>query len=835
MKRIILLIFCICSAQTFYSQEDDDGVVSLDIPARNSLTFNRFNINPTFSFVREQTTTISFNNKREWVQFENAPVTYFGSYSGRFAENIGAGIGVFQQNYGILTTFGGLLNFAYNARIGSVNNLTFGLNVGAYKSGINTANIVTNFDDPSLQNVPEHTLLTINPGINLGTEYLDFGLSINNLALYNFSTSSLVEVNPEQSIEAHIMYTGYMDSKGFFDESKFSGLLKADIYENKTIISALAMVTIPKGFWVQGGYNSLYGATVGAGISVTKNIALEYNYENAIGKLGTFGNSHDFTIAYRFEKQRYYDYSPQDEMTSILSKDNRRRVVPKSKTKEDKAKKEAEQKAKEEAQVQAKLDAEQKAKDEALAQAKLDAEQKAKDEALAQAKLDAEQKAKEEALAQAKLAAEQKAKEEALAQAKLAAEQKAKEEALAQAKLAAEQKAKEEALAQAKLAAEQKAKEEALAQAKLAAEQKAKEEALAQAKLAAEHKAKEEALAQAKLDAEQKAKEEALAQAKLDAEQKAKEEAQAILDAEEQKTNEEDIIENPKDELAQTMKKIAKSTEDSKETQNDLLKQFDEIVTIKNNDLKDLKEENDLGDQGITVEPKPFKSVTAENNKLNAIKTDLEKVILTRNDKIEELTQLYNERAEIEEFALDEVNLFYKAEIDKLKTEQLEANKTKLALDTKLESIKIATEVEKRRRIKRAAYSNEEDRYNQDRSLLQNIKTTTSLNETAYTPEDFDYGEDLGSNIIILKNIDNVESGYYLIIAVHSDIKRRNDFVTKVVSAGRTDIDFFHDVSTSKYYIFYEKFDNIKDANNALKTKGNRPYNGKMSIVKIEN
>jgi len=222
---LLVLILCVCSIQSFYSQEDD-GVVSLAIPSRNSLTFNRFAINPTFSFVREQTKYVSIYNKRELVQFENAPLTYLASYSGRFAENIGAGIGLFQQNYGVLTTFGGILNFAYNARLDRNSNLTFGLNVGAYKSGINTSNIVTNFDDPSLQNVPENILLTINPGINYGTEFLDFGVSVNDLALYNFESSELIQDNPEQSIQAHVMYTGYIDSKGFFDESKFSGLLR---------------------------------------------------------------------------------------------------------------------------------------------------------------------------------------------------------------------------------------------------------------------------------------------------------------------------------------------------------------------------------------------------------------------------------------------------------------------------------------------------------------------------------------------------------------------------------------------------------------------------------
>ena len=87
----------------------------------------------------------------------------------------------------------------------------------------------------------------------------------------------------------------------------------------------------------------------------------------------------------------------------------------------------------------------------------------------------------------------------------------------------------------------------------------------------------------------------------------------------------------------------------------------------------------------------------------------------------------------------------------------------------------------------------------------------------------------------IQENVENVEKGYYLIIAVHNDVDKRNDFVTKVVASGRTNIDFFYDVTTSKYYIYYDKFDSIEAANEGLSLKGNRPYNIKMSIVKIEN
>ncbi|WCO03128.1 PorP/SprF family type IX secretion system membrane protein [Psychroserpens ponticola] len=870
--HLLVLVLCICSIQMFYSQEDD-GVVSLSLPVRNSLTFNRFVINPTFSFVREQHKYISLYNKKEWVQFDDAPNTYLASYSGRFGENIGAGLGLFQQNYGILTTFGGTANFAYNVRLARESNLTFGLNIGAYKSGVNSGNIVTNVDDPSLQNIPENFLLTINPGINYGLAFIDIGLSINNLAVYNFNSSELLQDNPEQGIQAHVMYTGYVNSRGFFDEAKFSGLLKSELKTDETIISAQAMLTVPKGIWAQVGYNTVFGVSGGAGINITPQIAIEYNFEKAIGDLTDFGPSHDITLAYRFKNRDNYDYSSGDEVAGLISKKKRKPVVSK-KTKEKaqanrklaaekkvqqeadaQAKLLAEQKAQQEADAQAKLLAEQKAQQEADAQAKLLAEQKAQQEADAQAKLLAEQKAQQEADAQAKLLAEQKAQQEADAQAKLLAEQKAQQEADAQAKLLAEQKAQQEADAQAKLLAEQKAQQEADAQAKLLAEQKAQQEANAQAKLLAEQKAQQEADAQAKLLAEQKAQQEADAQAKLLAEQKAQQEAdaQAKLLAEQKAQQEADaqakllaeqkaqqeakdaLITNPKDELGKSLLSITQQTEDAKKSQNDLLKQFDDIVGIKDKDLKDLKEENDLGEQGIAVQPKPFKSITAENNALNTIKSNLDKIIETRNKQIDDLQELYDDNFETDTLYNDEVYLHYRKTLKRLKTEQTETIAIKSQLEVRLENIKVATEFERRRRIKRAAFDNEDERYIQDRSALQNIKQTTVLSSTILKEEDFDFGEEQSSNIQILKNVKNVENGYYLIIAVHTDKKKRDDFVTKVVASGRTNVDFFYDVNTSEYYIYYDKFNSIEEANRAMNTKGNRPYNTKMSLVKIEN
>ncbi|MDY2586580.1 PorP/SprF family type IX secretion system membrane protein [Winogradskyella aquimaris] len=833
MKGYIFILFTLTlSIQMAFSQQDD-GVVSFDLPIRNSLVFNRYNINPTFTFVREQNKYITFNNKRQWVQFDNAPEMFLGSYSGRFSENIGAGVAAFQQNYGVLTTFGGLLNFAYNVKLNTNSNLTFGLNAAAYKSGVNTANVVTNFDDPSLQNVPENFLFTINPGINYGTEFLDFGISINNLVLYNIETSAMIEDDPKQSIKVHVMHTGFFDGRGFFKDTKFSGILMSEFRKDETLISGLATLSVPKGIWFQVGYNNRFGVSGGLGLNVTKNIALEYNIEKSIGELVDFGTSHEVTLAYRFITKKRYDYSGDEEVSGLFTKKRNKPIVKASEEElaaireraaerraKAKLEREAAEKAKKEAEANALAEAQQKAKQ--LAQEKAEREENARiarEKAAEEAKILAEQKAKAEA--------ERKAQGAAEAKAKLLAEQKAKEEAEAKARVQqlAEQKAREEAAEKARLLAEQKAREEAAEKERLLAEQKAK--------LEAERKAQEEAEAEAQLLAEQKAKEEAEARAKQLAEQKAREAATENERLLAEQKAEETSIENPQDNIGKTIANLTKEAESSNEQQNKLLEEFEKIVNIKDEDLKDLKEENDLSDQGIVVQPKPFKSVTAENNKLNAIKSDLDKVIEEQAQKIDSLNSLYEERFRTTK--LDEVNLFYRKKIEDLELKQAEAKELRIELNNRLEVIKEATEFEKRRRIKRAAYDNEQDRYAQDRAMLQNIKRTTKPAETPYTSDDFDFGQVQSENIQILKNVKNTESGYYLIIAVHSDINKRNEFLTKVVASGRANVDFFYDVNTSKYYIYYSKFDSINAANKAMEDKGNRPYNVKMSLVKIEN
>ena len=688
--HIILLFFCL---KTGYSQSDD-GVVALDIPVRNSLTFNRYVANPTFSFVREQNKYITATSKREMLGIEDGPLTYFFNYSGRIKENIGAGIGVFQQNYGVLTTFGGIINFAYNARIQEDSNFTFGMNIGAYRSGLNSGNVITNIDDPALNNIPSNFLLTVNPGLNYGTGFMDFGISYNNIVTYNFNASALVEENPKQGLQGHIMYTGYIGGYGFFGNSKFSALAESEFQKETTIVSGAIMITIPKGIWAQVSYNTQYGASGGLGVNITPQIAIEYNYEKPFVGLSDFGASHEITLAYRFKNNNYYDYSRDDELAGLLTFEKKERKV--SKTQE-----------------------------------------------------------KTTADDQDRIATEE------------------------QARLVAEE--------QSRIAAQEQIILDTEEQARLVEEE--------QVRIAAEE------------------------QVKLDTEKEAKERE----------------IDNPTDNIGKSISELTLETERSNETQIQLIVDLETAVSIKENDLKDLKEENDLSEQNIYVAPKPFKSLSEENEAIERLKISLDTIRLGQNKKIAELESLLAERLISFTDPIDETNLYFKNKIDILKLEQEKVIRNRESLVSSLEQISIATDFERKRRIKRATFDNDQDRYTQDRNTLDSLKQNVTLRVTELSLEVIDFGRERNNNIQILKNIEQTESGYYLILAIHSTVIKRDKFLVQVISSGNKEVDFFFNVSTSEYYIYSKRFDSINETQRELTSKSDEPYNEKLNIIKIEN
>ena len=1015
MKKNITITY-IFLLVNFLAFSQSNGVKSFEIPAQNSLKFNKFLINPTFSFVKEEDPYISIFNKRQWSDFENAPVSYLLNYSTKFADNNAFSVGAFQQDYSIITSQGALLNYARNVEFDEDSNLTFGLNLSVFKTGINTSKIITNFPDPLIANFQSSTILAINPGINYGTDILDFGLSAKNLVQYNFSTSQNVALDPLKSFQGHVMYTGYLESSDFLDQSKFTALARVESRREQLVLSGNLLLDIPNLGWGQAGYNTIDGISAGLGFNITRNFSLGYNFDRGIGESGKLGFAHEFVLAYYFkESEERSDGGPiyvtkpvvvtpveKVDNAQILAEAKARAdaeakfLADKQKAQEAKLKAIADAKIKAEADAiayaekqkltaqanadKAKADAEAKiisdrqkiedakakaivdaAKAKADAAAKLiadaqakankikaDAEvaknraiedAKAKAEAIAQAKIDAaevkaqaaanakalaiQQKAEADAaklkgaeaaklLAEAKAKADkQKAEADAIKAAALAESNKAKAAAakvladqqkadadVAKAQAAADAKAKADQLKAeadatklkgaeaAKLLADAKAKADkekadALAEsnkakaeaAKILADQQkataetAKLKAAADAKLLAEAKAiadKEKAdataakalaladAAKAKSDAAAKliadaAKAKADTAAKILADAKAKSDkekvdadnakAKAAADAAKAKADADAkaLADANKSETDKSLDYVKKIIDETTNNSKALLTKLAATVDTKEKDLKDLKEENDLGDKGIVKAPKPFQSASEANKALESLKNELTESTKQQAGFITQYQELLDERLKKVTNRADPVNVSYIAAINKLKADQLKNEQLKSNLITKLDKIKTDIDIEKKRRIKRAAFESGQSRYDKDRAALKLIKETTQPTKTTLSSSDFDFGADDQNNMQILKKIENTQPGFYLILAVHTDASKRDAFLTKLVSMGVVNADFFFDIVSGKYFIYAKKYESIDEISIAMENKGKKPYDAKMFIVKLEN
>ncbi len=987
----------------------NNGIKSFELPAQNSLKFNKFLINPTFSFVKEEDPYLSIFNKRQWAGFENAPLTYSANYSTKFEDNNAFSIGVFLQDYSIISSQGAILNYARNVQFDDDSNLTFGINLSAFKSGINTSKIITNFPDPLLNGFKSSTIVALNPGINYGTDIIDFGISAKNLFQYDFSLSQNVTLDPLKSFQGHFMYTGYIESGDIFDGSKFITLVRAEKQRENTVLSGNLLLDIPKLGWVQGGYNNIDGIAAGLGFNITRNISFGYNFEKGLGDAAKLGFTHEFLLAYYFkESEESSDGGPiyvtkPIVVTPVVKIDNEKIAAEEKARADAEAKFLADKQKATEAKLKAIADAKAKAEEDAIAfaekqklnaianaekaKAAVDAKilsdkqkiadakakaisdaAKAKIDAIAQAKEDAEaakikaiedanllaQKRKSDAdaaklkgaeaaklLADAKakalkekastdaakaleLAASNKAKADAaklLADEQKATADAAKAEAAANAKILADkQKAEADAaklkgaeaaklLADAKakalkekaatdaakaleLAASNKAKADAaklLADEQKATADAAKAEAVANAKIladkqkaeadAAKLKAAEAAklLAEAKVKADKekadelaaknkaiadatKAKEEAsaklisdAAKAKADAASKlaaaatakadkekadadaAKSKAQADAAKAKAEQDAKNIADANKSETDKSLDYVKKILDDATKNSKGLLSKLESTVLNKEKDLKDLKEENDLGDKGIIKTPKPFQSASEANKALETLKNELTESTKQQAGFITQYEDLLTERQKKIPNRADPVNVSYLEAIDKLKAEQLKTEQLKSNLITKLDKIKTDIDIEKKRRIKRAAFESGQSRYDKDRTALKIIKETTVQSKTALTSDDFDFGTDDQGNMQILKKIENTQPGFYLILAVHTDTTKRDAFLTKMVSSGVINVDFFFDIVSGKYFIYSKKYENIDEASLAMDSKGKKPYDAKMFIVKLEN
>lgn len=116
--------------------------------------------------------------------------------------------------------------------------------------------------------------------------------------------------------------------------------------------------------------------------------------------------------------------------------------------------------------------------------------------------------------------------------------------------------------------------------------------------------------------------------------------------------------------------------------------------------------------------------------------------------------------------------------------------------------------------------------------VIADIENSQIENPSAETEIDLDYSE--SPNIIqIIRGIESVESGYYLVLGTYTDISERDASIKELKSSGISNTKSFFHTESGKHFIYHEKHDDMEAAKNAL--SADSIYKGKKAIVKVEN
>lgn len=307
-KKIFIALFLSIIALAKVSAQDDNPFITYDVPGQNLLKFNRFLLNPTFSTVREDKSYFNLLHRNQSATFDDNAQTYFLSYSGRMNDRTGLGLSLFSQQFGAITNYGILANYAYGIKLSDMSNFTFGANVSYYRSGFDR-NRATTVDpnDPLLNGLQNSNLLSFQPGFNISYGKFDFGVFAENLFDYNLKTNKSITDFGAKTFSGHLQYTyQFENDASIFEGGRLMPLFrvkkggeKYDVAGKDFILGGSLILDLPKLGWVQGGYDSFYGASAGIGFNLSKRLSLGYTMEKGMSNnFDAFGLTHEISFAY---------------------------------------------------------------------------------------------------------------------------------------------------------------------------------------------------------------------------------------------------------------------------------------------------------------------------------------------------------------------------------------------------------------------------------------------------------------------------------------------------------------------------------------------------------
>jgi type IX secretion system PorP/SprF family membrane protein len=294
---LIVAFFMFLTNSSFFSQQN----------AYNAhYILNPFLLNP--SLAGETETKLFLNYRRQWAGFLGAPESQNFTFDKSLKKNLLAiGLMMSNDNTNFISSSSGYFTLKYKAKLTKIQNINFGISVGAIQNRINFDNIIADYPlESSLFNSKQNTSgFDMNFGLTykLGRFSLGgVGLNLleNKLNYYDNYDSKKLSFTYIRHYNLHTSYNFKLNNKGF----EMSPILIVRGSQGmQPQFDGNIMFNFPSNFIVNLNYRHEIGYGLTLAVTLDNLLSVGYTYEMSSNSLqNESSGSHEFSVFYRVGK-----------------------------------------------------------------------------------------------------------------------------------------------------------------------------------------------------------------------------------------------------------------------------------------------------------------------------------------------------------------------------------------------------------------------------------------------------------------------------------------------------------------------------------------------------
>nr|WP_299388718.1 PorP/SprF family type IX secretion system membrane protein [Allomuricauda sp.] len=264
---LLLLFTIVLSAQ--------ERTLPTDFRQHNLTQFNASFLNPTYALDWNLPNSLAVWTRWQWQSIDGDPTTLFVNYTQKINPNAAAGVGFLQHNTGTYLNTGLNLNYVHAFTLENNIKIFVGANIFGFREKLADDRFVPdpNIDLPELENTEDFVLI-FSPAARLQVDQFNLGLALENVADINLTDSSRGAGDGGTSVLGTLSYDVPVVLFNGVGQSFVRPLVYVKSIPNGDTQVGLAGLLSTSKFWVQGGYNSFYGASGGLGVTFARQFSI---------------------------------------------------------------------------------------------------------------------------------------------------------------------------------------------------------------------------------------------------------------------------------------------------------------------------------------------------------------------------------------------------------------------------------------------------------------------------------------------------------------------------------------------------------------------------------